>query len=140
MRDLIKLVEQAQSLGDLILRDAFLYLPPQGDPTKFAQCGSCGMFIPNKQRCWLFGDDDLVVANASCGLYIKGKPSNDQQPQHKVTPEQAGYNLGQVRCENCKWLEGTTCGLYKILNEQLPEVFDLDTKVDPYGCCNAWQS
>lgn len=140
MRDLIKLIEQAQRLGDQILRDAFLYLPPKGDADNFAQCGSCGMFIPDKQRCWLFGADDLVVANASCGLYIQGNPSNDQRPQNKVTPEQAGYNLGQVRCENCKWLDGTTCELYVLLNEKLPQVFDLDTKVDPSGCCNAWQS
>jgi hypothetical protein len=140
MRDLIKLIEQAQGLGDLILRDAFLYLPPKGDPDDFAQCGSCGMFIPDQQRCWLFGADHEVVANASCGLYINGQPSNDQQPQNKVTPEQAGYNLGQVRCENCKWLDGTTCELYVLLNEKLPQVFDLDTKVNPYGCCNAWQN
>jgi len=139
MRELIKLVELAQHSGDRILRSAFLYLPPQGDPTKFAQCGSCGMFIPNKQRCWLFGDDDLVVANASCGLYIQGKPSNDQQPQHKVTPEQAGYNLGQVRCENCKWFTGSECDLFVLLNQQMPNIFDLDTNVESQACCNAWQ-
>lgn len=139
MRDLIQLIEQAQSSGDKILRDAFLYLPPKGDPDTFAQCGSCGMFIPEAQRCWLFGKDDEVIADASCGLYIQGKPNNDQEPQNKVTPEQAGYNLGQVRCENCRWGDDGTCKLYEQLNQQLPEIFDLDTKINSNGCCNAWQ-
>ena len=140
MRDIIQLIEQAQGLGDLILRDAFLYLPPKGDPDDFAQCGSCGMFIPDQQRCWLFGADHEVVANASCGLYINGQPSNDQQPQNKVTPQDAGYNLGQVRCENCGWGDDSRCTLYEQLNKQLPEIFDLDPRIDPSGCCNAWQS
>lgn len=140
MRDLINLIEQAQQSGEHILRSAFLYLPPTGDHKQFAQCGSCGMFIPGAQRCWLFGADDLVVSNASCGMYIQGEPSDDQKPQGKVTPEDAGYNLGQVRCENCKWFTGSTCDLFKLLNGQLPDVFDLDVKVDAYGCCNAWQA
>jgi hypothetical protein len=139
MRDLINLIEQAQQLGDKISRAAFLYLPPTGDKTSFAQCGSCGMFIPGAQRCWLFGADDKVVANASCGLYIQGKPSDDQEPQNKVTPEHAGYNLGQVRCENCRWFTGSECDLFKLLNDQQSQVFDLDVKVEKYACCNAWQ-
>lgn len=139
MRDLINLIEQAQQLGDKISRAAFLYLPPTGDKTQFAQCGSCGMFIPDAQRCKLFGPDDKVVANASCGLYIQGEPHNDQEPEGKVTPEDAGYNLGQVRCDNCKWFTGSECDLFKMLNRQLPDIFELDVKVDTYGCCNGWQ-
>lgn len=139
MRDLINLIEQAQQLGDKISRAAFLYLPPTGDKTQFAQCGSCGMFIPDAQRCKLFGPDDKVVANASCGLYIQGEPHNDQEPEGKVTPEDAGYNLGQVRCDNCKWFTGSECDLFKLLNDKLPDVFDLNVKVDTYGCCNGWQ-
>jgi len=140
MRDFIKLVEQAQQSGDPINRSAFLYLPPTGDKASFAQCGSCGMFIPDKNRCWLFGPKDRVVANASCGMYIQGEPSSDQEPQSKVAPQDAGYNLGQVRCENCRWLSGKKCALFEMLNRQMPEIFDLDEKVDEYGCCNAWQS
>lgn len=139
MRDLIQLIEQAQQTGDAINRSAFLYLPPTGDKTNFAQCGSCGMFIPDQNRCWLFGPNDRVVANASCGMYIQGEPSNEQEPQSKVTPKDAGYNLGQVRCENCKWLNGSKCALFEMLNRQLPEIFQLEETVDEYGCCNAWQ-
>lgn len=139
MRELITLIEQAQQTGDPILRSAFLYLPPTGNKKDFAQCGSCGMFIPDAQRCWLFGAHDKVVSNASCGLYIQGQPTNDQQPQHKVTPEAAGYNLGQVRCENCKWFSGSSCTLFEMLNRELPDIFDLDPDVNAHGCCNAWQ-
>lgn len=141
MRDLIKLIEQARTTGEKITRSAFIYLEPKTEAQEedFAQCGSCGMFIPDAQRCWLFGADDEVVANASCGLYINGEPSNDQEPSNKVTPEAAGYNLGQVRCENCKWFTGAECDLFKMLNDQLPNVFDMEPAVDAYGCCNAWQ-
>jgi hypothetical protein len=139
MREIIQLIEQAQQSGDRILRSAFLYLPPTGDAHEFAQCGSCGMYIPGAHRCWLFGDSDVVVANASCGMYIQGEPSNDQEPQSKVTPQDAGYNLGQVRCENCRWLSGKSCALFEMLNRELPQVFDLDPEVEPLACCNAWQ-
>lgn len=139
MRDLINLIEQAQQLGKTISRAAFLYLPPTGDHKDFAQCSSCGMFIPERDQCWLFGPKDKVVADASCGMYIQGTPSNDQEPQNKVTPQDAGYNLGQVRCENCKWLSDGTCTLFELLNTQLPDIFDLDTQVHDKGCCNAWQ-
>jgi len=139
MREIIQLIEQAQQSGDQILRSAFLYLPPTGDAHDFAQCGSCGMFIPGSHRCWLFGPHDKVVANASCGMYIQGEPSNDQEPQSKVTPQDAGYNLGQVRCENCCWLSGKSCALFEMLNRELPQVFDLDPEVEPLACCNAWQ-
>jgi hypothetical protein len=141
MRDLIKLLEQVAEDGSKITTAAFLYLEPktESDEEDFAQCGSCGMFMPGKQRCWLFGADDKVVANASCGLYIHGEPSDDQEPENKVTPEEAGYNLGQVRCENCRWFTGSACDLFKMLNEKLPTVFDLEISVKEYGCCNAWQ-
>lgn len=141
MRDLIQLIEAAQRQGDPITRAAFLYLPPTGsDPNQFAQCGTCGMFMPGKERCWLFSAEFEVVANASCGLYIQGEPTDDQTPQNKVTPEDAGYNQGQVRCENCKWFDGdSVCNLYVMLTDQLPEVFDLDHTVEPLGCCNGWQ-
>jgi hypothetical protein len=139
MRDLINLIEQSQQKAQPLVRAAFLYLPPTGDKTDFAQCGSCTFFMPGKQRCSLFGAHDKVVSNASCGLYVQGKPHDDQKILNKVTPENAGYNLGQVRCENCNWLDGHTCTLFKMLSEKMPDVFDLDPDVDPHGCCNAWQ-
>jgi hypothetical protein len=138
MRDLMDLLTEAESTGNRIDRSAFLYLPPKPPNAQFAQCASCVHFIPD-DRCGIFSDKDQVQADASCGLYLHGKP-NDQQCRDIVTPEQAGYVTGAVRCENCSWYEQRTCGLYKMLQQRLPDVFDLDIQVDPQGCCNAWQA
>jgi hypothetical protein len=114
-------------------------MDPKGDKDKFAQCGSCFMFMPNKQRCSIFGKNDKVIATAACGLYVYGKPNNNQEWKTAVTPKTAGYAEGQMRCENCSWLESdNVCGLYKSLNRKSSDIFDLETKVDPKGCCNAF--
>ena len=141
MREIINLLE-AYKKGDKIGRWAFIYLEPQAksgeNHDQFAQCSTCQLFMPGKKRCGIFGKDDLVVANASCGLYIQGKPHDDQPIQGLVTPEQAGYVKGQVRCENCSWYHDKKCELFQNLDEKMPDTFKLDTEVDPKGCCNAW--
>lgn len=126
--------------SEKIDRSAFLYMAPKGDEKQFAQCGTCTLFLPTKQRCGIYHKDDRVVANASCGLYISGEPKDNQPITNVVTPEESGYYKGQVRCENCSWFDGeSTCELYVELNENLSDVFDLDIKVEPKGCCNAFQ-
>lgn len=120
-------------------RSAFIYLKPKGDKDEFAQCATCVAFLPEKQRCAWFGKDDKVIAKASCALYVHGKPNDDQEIINSVTPEAAGYVEAEVRCENCQHIEGTTCLLFQKLNQELPEFFDLDSKVENKACCNAWQ-
>lgn len=121
-------------------RSAFLYLSPKDDSKQFAQCGTCALFLPTKQRCGIYDKDDRVVANASCGLYIAGQPNDNQPITNAVTPEESGYVKGQVRCENCSWFDGqSTCELFVELNEKLSDVFDLDVTVEAKGCCNAFQ-
>lgn len=137
MRAFLDLLTEAAKGADKIDRSAFVYLPPKPPADEFAQCATCIHFIPD-HRCGIFADSDRVTANASCGLYLHGKPS-DKKCRAIVTPAQAGYVTGGVRCENCSWYDDGQCGLYKTLMQQLPDVFDLDTKVDPQGCCNAFQ-
>lgn len=139
IRDLIRIVEQA---GDSrkIDRSAFLYMDPKEPVDEFAQCGTCQHFMPGMLRCTLFGDNDKVVADASCALYTHGKPNDDQEITNAVTPKSAGYVLGQVRCENCTWFKNGKCDLFLLLVEKLPDAFDLDPAVDAKGCCNGWQS
>ena len=138
IRRILKLLEAA---GDYqkIDRSAFIYLDPQGNKKEFAQCGTCVAFLPDKKRCAFFGKNDEVVANASCGLYVHGKPHDDQPIINAVTPKDAGYVLGQVRCENCTWYVDKKCELFEKLNESLPDIFDCDPDVDAQGCCNGWQ-
>lgn len=139
IRDIIKLLEKADIESNKIDRSAFLYLESNTKIDEFAQCSTCLHFMPNAKRCTLFGEDDEVVANASCGIYTQGLPSDNQKIIEIMTPEDAGYILGQVRCENCVWLKDDICDLFKLLNEKLPDVFDLDIKVSKTGCCNGFQ-
>lgn len=138
MRHIMDLITEAEHTGARIDRSAFIYLPPKSPKAKFAQCATCLHFIPDA-RCGIFSDEDEVSANASCGLYLHGSPG-DQECRNIVTPEQAGYVTGEVRCENCSWYDDHVCGLYKLLQQRLPDVFDLDSAVDPQGCCNGWQA
>lgn len=140
MRSLITLMERAGD-GAKIDESAFLYLAPRAPKSQFAQCNTCGAFMPKSERCSLFSKSFKVVANASCGLYVHGEPSEDQEPLNAVTPKEAGYVKGQVRCENCSWFDAdnNVCKLFRDLNKKLPGVFNLEEKVDPLGCCNAWQ-
>lgn len=141
MRELINLME-AKGSGRRITRSAFLYLPPGDHPKDHAQCSTCFMFMPGKERCSIFGPKDRVVADASCGLYVHGEPYDEQPIRSAVTPAQAGYVLGKVRCENCTWFnsKASTCGLFELLNKADSGAFDMDTKVEAKGCCNGWQA
>ena len=142
MRSIITLMEKAYKKGDKIGRWAFIYLEPEDNSgenySQFAQCGTCVLFMPGKKRCGLYGPDDKVVANASCGLYINGMPHDDQPFLAAATPENSGYVLGQVRCENCSWYKKGACELFEKLDQQLPDTFELGSAVDAKGCCNAW--
>jgi hypothetical protein len=141
LRNLINILEAIGDQKAKIDRSAFIYLDPTGKKEEFAQCGTCIHFMPGKKRCNIYSKDDKVVANASCGLYVQGKPNDDQEFLNVVTPKESGYVLGQVRCENCDHFDGKkTCVLFEKLNESLPELFKLNTTVEPLGCCNAQQN
>ncbi len=138
MRDIIKLIEEAEKNGQKIDRSAFLYLPPKPPAKDFAQCKTCIMFKPKSERCGIFGPKDKVTTDQSCGLYLHGKPNEDQECRSITTPKDAGLVDGPVRCENCSWADNGICGLYQLLNDKLPDVFDLDEKISPEACCNGW--
>jgi hypothetical protein len=138
MRHLLDLVEAATNTAKLD-RSAFLYLPPKPPADQFADCSSCRHFIPDEKKCSIFAAEDRVEPDGSCGLYLHGTPSNDQECLAIVTPEQAGYVQGPVRCGHCSWYDDHQCGLYQTLMQKLPDVFELETSVDPHACCNAWQ-
>ena len=140
MRNIISLME-ARKGSNKITRSAFIYLEPKPDESEqFAQCGTCFMFMPGRKRCSIFGPDDVVVANASCGLYVHGEPYDEQLIRDAVTPEAAGYVKEQVRCENCVWYKSGKCGLFALLNSADSGAFDLEESVKAKACCNGWQA
>lgn len=120
-------------------RSAFLYMAPQPPRSRFAQCGTCLNFIPGKRNCTVLGPRVEVTASMSCGLYVHGKPSDDQVAMSSTTPNEAGLVNREVRCENCRFFDraDSDCDLYEKLNETMPDAFKLNTAVDPQACCNA---
>lgn len=143
MKRFIQIVEAKGSTHHKFDRDIFIYLEPTGkqEEKNFAQCGSCFMFMPGKERCSIFPKDFKVIANASCSLYVYGQPTDDQAWKTAVSPKAAGYVEAKVRCENCKWLDpGNKCGFFAYLNEKMSDTFNIKEKVDPKGCCNAWEA
>lgn len=122
--------------GQKIKRDAFLYMDPKPPKDSFAQCGTCLMFTGT--GCTILGSTK-ITKGMTCGLYVRGKPQYNLKgkEQSLVTPKEAGLIDHQVRCENCRY-GGGDCKLFEMLNDRLPDTFDLDTKIDPKGCCNAF--
>ena len=122
--------------GRKIKRDAFLYMSPKPPRDSFAQCGTCRQFTGT--GCMILGDTK-ITKDMACGLYTRGRPQLHMKGREEalVPPKEAGLVNFQVRCENCKY-GGADCQLFEMLNEQLPDTFDLETKIDPKGCCNAF--
>lgn len=128
----------ARRMGSKISRYAFLYLDPKGDHQSFAQCKSCVLWTsPEKNRCMILGPNFPVDSDDTCSLYVPGEPNPNGECLPLITPEEAGYESRQVRCENCKYFDESRsiCELYDKLNQTSD--FDLDIHVNKYGCCNA---
>lgn len=123
-----------------ITRDAFLYLDPRGPKARFAQCATCRDWVSGDRRCVIIGPRTMVSGTMSCGFYVHGKP---QPPgtttTARVTPEEAGLVDREVRCENCVHFSSRVdeCELFRLLNKEHGDIFDLDIAVDAHGCCNA---
>lgn len=119
-----------------ITRDAFLYMEPKPPKDSFAQCGTCVMFTGT--GCTILGKTK-ITKSMTCGLYVHGIPSYDQQGKEQAltTPQECGLIDEAVRCEHCQY-GGGHCSLFEMLNDKIPNAFDLETKIDLKGCCNAF--
>lgn len=131
-------------------REDFLYLDPQPPVDLHAQCGSCMMFTGKMNingdakkdevaTCTILGSVPIRRLG-SCNLYVHGDPVPNERGKETAytTKEAAGYVERIVRCENCYHFNASEseCMLYEELNEESPDLFDLDEYVDPKGCCN----
>lgn len=120
-----------------VTRDAFLYLEPKGDGRQFGQCSTCVLFLSKTNRCKILGKNDVVYPDSSCGFYQEGKSEVTGEPTGEVSAKDAGLVHRQVRCENCAAFDGkNTCLMFKDLNDKMPQVFSLDSKVKAKACCN----
>ena len=130
-------LQQAPPESKRYTRDTFLYQDPMEPKDKFAQCGSCTLYVPGRKRCSILGTALKVEPTHSCNLYIHGDP-HEQPIVERVTPEDAGFVTRKIRCEHCRAFDDKGhCGFYQMLNDLAPTKFDLDEAVDAYGCCTA---
>ena len=136
MINLRQLLEKKETTGEKITREAFIYLDPKGEVVDFAQCSTCRLWTGT--GCLLLGKTK-VTGDMSCSFYVKGEPQKDKAGKEEslLTPDEAGLVKRKVRCENCRSFKGGACMFFKMLNEKLPEVFDLDISVSSNACCNA---
>jgi len=145
-----------------ITRDAFLFLTPKTDNQNdyFAQCGPCRMFVPDKylegklkgDRCIIHGSKQVVNEGMSCGFMCSWPTPNGSPVEHvikdhaaellkiipgSVTAKDSGLVDRRVQCHRCRFSDGNKCGLYRRLNQAMPQIFDLDESITPNSCCNA---
>jgi predicted kinase len=122
-------------------RDSFGYMEPSPNIPDFAQCGSCQIWIKDRDRCYWFSDTKEVEANDSCTEYVQGEPiKGNVKATNSLDPKEAGFIKGSTRCENCVSFnkDKPLCMLFEKLNRTQASIFDLDEKVKPRGCCNAF--
>jgi len=119
-------------------RSVFLYMDPAAERAD-EQCGTCYLWIKG-DRCLIHRPKDKITASMSCCYYLYGEPRTaGTKPQSLTVPDESGLVDRPVRCENCKWGGPGVykCGFFTMLNRKMKDVFDLDTEIDPKGCCNA---
>jgi hypothetical protein len=119
-----------------IKRDAFLYYSNPEKIRDFAQCSSCIEYDKANRVCVILSKRD-VAPNDTCGFYLKGEYDGRRQARLIGVEESDYLARTQVRCENC-FYGGARCGLYVLLNNELPRFFDLKEEIEPLACCNAW--
>jgi Inorganic Pyrophosphatase len=71
------------------------------------------------------------------------KRGDTTRPIRKITREAFQYHTTRnlkERCATCQYTSGTDngCGLYRMLNQRMPEDFDLDPDIQPDGWCSAF--
>lgn len=124
--------------GKKIGRDAFLYMESHGNGHS---CSSCRLWTDNRHKvCLVHGKDQEIDGDDVCGLHIPGpaQPNEAKNALPLVSPQESGLCEGPTSCGRCKYLENDECGLYKMLNRRLPELFELNESVKRDACCNAY--
>jgi hypothetical protein len=119
--------EKGRGSAQKITRSAFLYLEPrEEDDDDFAQCEDCFAF--RNSKCSVMGNRKVSGSQGSCGFFVhiaRGSVPAEYLAGN-LSPAETGYVERPVRCENCYYGEDGTC-----------ELFDLDERIKPFGCCNA---
>lgn len=113
--------------------------PPDGvDEDEHAQCSTCALRLKDDPSlCAILGIKLDKPESSTCGLYVPGEPICDDVGE-LLEPDVAEFAETKVQCQRCEY-GGKTCGFYEKLNKTMPKDFDLDTKIRPTACCNAWQ-
>jgi hypothetical protein len=138
---ILEVFSEVKQQKNKLTREVFIYLEPKGPKEKFAQCATCRMWTgEDGLTCSILGKIK-VTCEMSCNFYVYGKPSPNLKGKEvaSYTPKEAGLVNRQVRCENCRSFDQKTsiCMLFQSLNKSNPDLFQLEEKVNEYGCCNA---
>lgn len=117
-----------------IQKQAVLYLHK---PDTDYECQDCSMWISETNRCTIHGPNDIVNANGSCGLFVKGA-AMPGKPMSEVTKQDSGYveTKNGFSCKRCQYFEPDAW------NCQVVDRFSAGPEygiIHPDACCNNWE-
>lgn len=141
------------------IKSVLMYMEPKGMMSEddFAQCRSCMMWGKQDHICMGHGLNDVIIGDGTCGGYAEGEPHGDKKMLEKMlrgkmrkgkrspdspgswTKKESGYEVREVRCENCYYADNKAT-LCKLIEKKLADESDTykgDAKIIPKGCCNA---
>lgn len=124
-------------LSQKIDKQSVLYLHISG--TDY-ECKDCGLFINDKERCFIHGTNDVIKDFGSCGLFIYGEPlPNNVVPVGILSKEESGYVESEqgYSCKRCEYFNSPLKDCQKV-NKDSVGVDEGMIHLD--ACCNAWES
>lgn len=103
------------------------------------QCKDCLHFLPDIQRCYLMGGQDVVKPYGTCGYWTEGPPNPFVlPPTEKLTKLEAGYEerAAGFSCKRCKHFSSTKLDC-EVVDKNSPG--DDAGMIHPNACCAAWE-
>ena len=121
-----------------IPKQAVLYLHSEKRGTPEYGCGSCMMFIDDKERCTILPKGQVIKAHGSCGLWVGGPNATGETSHGNLTAKQAGYveNKSGFSCKRCVYFRADAQDCF-VVDKDSPG--DDPGKIHSDGCCNHWE-
>lgn len=101
------------------------------------QCNQCARFIPDRERCEVFGPHDLVRSFGSSNEWVLGMPSDELVPLSTTTPQKAVYLENRVGF-GCKRCGNFIAGALDCRRVDKDSFGATPGKIIGEACCNEW--
>lgn len=98
------------------------------------QCKDCIMFIPDKERCLIHSDVQVIKPEGTCGYFVKGKPYPGLRPTGALSKLESGYIDYKPTggCDHCEYFFKTKKDCM-VVDKDTPG--DDPGSIEPDACC-----